>query len=60
MKTLMKSQFSTHIITLSTAIIECLKSKQKEAIKLLVQDQMDVVCMLPTGYEKSLIYQLCQ
>lgn len=40
--------------------IECLKSKQKEAIKLLVQDQRDVVCMLPTGYGKSLIYELCQ
>lgn len=38
--------------------IECLKSKQKEAIKLLVQDQRDVVCMLPTGYGKSLIYEL--
>lgn len=30
--------------------IECFKSKQKEAIKLMVQDQMDVVCMLPTVY----------
>lgn len=37
---------------------ECLKSKQNEAIKLLVQDQMNVVCMLPTGYGKSLIYEL--
>lgn len=38
--------------------ILCLKSKQKEAIKLLVKDQTDVVCMLPTGYGKSLIYEL--
>jgi superfamily II DNA helicase RecQ len=38
--------------------IDCLKPKQKEALKLLVKEQTDVECMLPIGYGKSLIYEL--
>ena len=35
-----------------------LKSKQLQAIKAVVQQKRDVLAVLPTGYGKSLIYQL--
>ena len=35
-----------------------LKECQYEAIKAVVVDQRDTLCILPTGYGKSLIYQL--
>ena len=35
-----------------------LKEKQYEVLKLLVVDKKDVLAVLPTGYGKSLIYQL--
>lgn len=37
--------------------IDFLKDKQKECIKVLL-DKKDVLGLLPTGFEKSLIYQL--
>ncbi len=35
-----------------------LKEYQYEAIKKIIVDNRDTVCVLPTGYGKSLIYQL--
>ena len=35
-----------------------LKEKQYEVLKLLVVEKKDVLAVLPTGYGKSLIYQL--
>ena len=35
-----------------------LKSKQSEALRSVVQQKRDVLAVLPTGYGKSLIYQL--
>ena len=34
-----------------------LKTEQMEALKLLLRGK-DVFCVLPTGFDKSLIYQL--
>ena len=35
-----------------------LKECQYEAVKAVVVDRKDTICILPTGYGKSLIYQL--
>ena len=35
-----------------------LKSKQRAALEALVRDKRDLLAILPTGYGKSLIYQL--
>ena len=35
-----------------------LKAKQLEALRAVVQQKRDVLAVLPTGYGKSLIYQL--
>ena len=35
-----------------------LKSKQRAALEALVRDKRDLSAILPTGYGKSLIYQL--
>ena len=35
-----------------------LKTKQLEALRAVVQQKRDVLAVLPTGYGKSLIYQL--
>ena len=35
-----------------------LKSKQRAALEALVRDKRDLLVILPTGYGKSLIYQL--
>ena len=35
-----------------------LKPKQLEALRAVVQHNRDVLAVLPTGYGKSLIYQL--
>ena len=35
-----------------------LKQQQYEAIRNITVDNQDTVCVLPTGYGKSLIYQL--
>ena len=34
-----------------------LKSEQREALELLLSGK-DVFCVLPTGFDKSLIYQM--
>ena len=34
-----------------------LKSEQREALELLLRGK-DVFCVLPTGFDKSLIYQM--
>ncbi|XP_068713650.1 uncharacterized protein [Montipora foliosa] len=36
----------------------CLKPKQLEALRAVVQQKRDVLALLPTGYGKSVIYQL--
>ena len=36
----------------------CVKEQQYEALKAVVVEGKDTVCVLPTGYGKSLIYQL--
>ena len=35
-----------------------LKECQYEAVKAVAVDRKDTICILPTGYGKSLIYQL--
>lgn len=35
-----------------------IKEEQFEALKTIVVERNDTVCVLPTGYGKSLIYQL--
>ena len=35
-----------------------LKSNQRAALEVLVCDKRDLLAILPTGYRKSLIYQL--
>ena len=35
-----------------------LKEAQYEAIKSVVVEKRDTICILPTGYGKSMIYQL--
>ena len=35
-----------------------LKECQYEAVKAVVVDRKDTICILPTGYGKSLVYQL--
>ena len=35
-----------------------LKESQYEAVKAVVVERKDTICILPTGYGKSLIYQL--
>ena len=35
-----------------------LKECQYESVKAVVVDRKDTICILPTGYGKSLIYQL--
>lgn len=52
-----KEILNTYNNTFKCSIVS-LKAKQKETLKLLVNEQTDVVCMLPTGYGKSLIYEL--
>lgn len=52
-----QEHYLTHTITLLNAI-NILKSKLKQYIKHLVKEQKDGICMLPTGYGKSLTYKL--
>ena len=47
--------FGLNILGLSNI---SLKEKQYEVLKLLVVEKKDVLAVLPTGYGKSLIYQL--
>ena len=42
---------------LNKAEIE-IKEKQYQALLFIVKDNKDTICVLPTGYGKSLIYQL--
>jgi bloom syndrome protein len=35
-----------------------IKEKQHEALSSVVRNKNDTICVLPTGYGKSLIYQL--
>ena len=40
------------------SVLSELKEEQIQVISLIVQTKTDCICVLPTGYGKSLIYQL--
>ena len=54
----MKKQNFKKCIRQFNGNITTLKDKQEEALTFLVHEGRDVILMLPSGYGKSLIYEL--
>ncbi|VDI79978.1 ATP-dependent DNA helicase RecQ [Mytilus galloprovincialis] len=54
----MMAEYENHLLRLGLSSNIKLKTKQVEVLKLLEAKNLEILAILPTGYGKSLIYQL--
>ena len=52
------ADYKKALVILNLAETFSLKEKQKEVLDLMISGKREVIAILPTGYGKSLIYQM--